>query len=277
MDKEFDSAGAPKGRTRAVYPVGTLLRLTLVELLCTKRALLYLAMLLVPVAFSTYYSFAERLLGNALYLWGIIFVVAYLDFIVPFTALLLGATLISTEQEAQTLTYLLTRPVPRWLTALVKYAAAAGVSILGIALSMLVTYGILVFHFGFGPLVESFVYWLRLAGVAGVALLVYLAIFLFVGMRFRRPAIAGLVFILAWENLVGLIPGIIRFVTVVHYLRSLAIQATKKVIVLPSLFSVKEAPVGASLIVLGVLWAAFLALSLWYFTRAEFQTGPDRR
>jgi len=277
MDKELESAGAPNARTRAVYPVGTLFRLTLVELLRTKRALLYLAMLLVPVAFSTYHAFTEKMIQDPLYVWGIVFVVAYLDFIVPFTALLFGATLISAEQETQTLTYLLSRPVPRWLIALVKYAAAAVVSIVGIGLSMLASYGMLASHPSLVPIGGNFVYVVLLTGVGGIALLVYLAIFLFVGMRFRRPAVAGLVFILAWENLVGLIPGIIRFVTVVHYLRSLAIEATKGTIVLPRLFTIKAAPVSGSLIVLGVVWAAFLALSVWYFSRGEFQTSSDRR
>jgi ABC-2 type transport system permease protein len=278
MGKEDKSAGAAKGKTKAVYPVWTLLRLTLGELVGTKRALLYLAMLLVPVACAACYAFGEKMGQDPLYLWGIIFVLAYLDFIVPLTALLLGSTLISGEQEGQTLTYLLTRPVPRWLVTLVKYAAAAGVSIVGVTLSMLGTYWMLTLHPGYPPTGDNnFVTWALLAGVGGAALLVYLAIFLFAGMRFRRPAIVGLVFILAWENPIGFLPGVVRYLTVVHYLRSLAIEATKGVIVLPSLFGIKAASVSTSLVVLGVLWVGFLALSVWYFSRGEFQTGAERR
>jgi ABC-2 type transport system permease protein len=277
MDKEVKSSGAAKGSTRAVYPVWTLLRLTLGELVGTKRVLLYLAMLLVPVACSACYAFGEKIGRDPLYLWGIIFVLAYLDFIVPMTALLLGSTLISGEQEGQTLTYLLTRPVPRWLVTLVKYAAASGVSIVGITLSMLGTYWMLTLHPGPPTAGNDFAYWALLAGVGGVALLVYLAIFLFAGMRFRRPAVAGLVFILAWENPIGFLPGVVRYLTVVHYLRSLAIQATKGVIVMPHLFGIRAASVSTALVVLGVLWAGFLALSVWYFSRGEFQTGAERK
>jgi ABC-2 type transport system permease protein len=277
MGKEVESSGAGKERARAVYPVWTLLGLTLRELVGTKRALLYLAMLLVPVACSAWYAAGEEMGQDPLYLWGVIFVLAYLDFIVPMTALLLGSTLISGEQEGQTLTYLLTRPVPRWLVVLVKYGAAAGVAIVGLTLSMLGTYWMLTLH-PYPPTGDkNFLYWALLAGVGIAALLVYLAIFLFAGMRFRRPAIAGLVFILAWENPIGFLNGVVRYLTVVHYLRSLAIHATKGVIVLPPLFGIRAATLSTAMLVLGVLWVGFLALSVWYFSRGEFQTGAERK
>lgn len=276
MSTAEDRPKASPATPAPVRPFGTLLGLTLVGALRTKRVLLFLAVLALPVAFSLYWSLAERMIGDALYLWGIIFVVAYLHFLVPFAALLYGATLISAEQEARTLTYLVTRPVARRLIVLAKYTAGAVLCLGGLAVSMLLAYGLLAVHFGFAPLLESFTYWLRLAGVAAVALLVYLSVFLFAGMCFRRPVVVGLVFIVAWEGLVGLIPGIIRFVTVMHYLRSLAIHATKEAVTLPRLFMVREAPVGVSLIVLAAVWAFFLALSLRHFTRAELHANPDQ-
>lgn len=274
---EVDRKQPARNKVPAAYPVGALFRLTLVQLLRTRRVFLYVVVLLLPLGFSLYVWLGPQAYTETLYLWGIIFVVAYLNFIIPFVALFHGTALIGPEHEAQTLAYLVTRPVPRWLTALVKYAAAAVVCIAGVALSMLVAYAVLGLHFGWGPLFEHFRYWLRLAGVAGVALLVYLALFLFVGMRFRRGVVVGLVFIVLWEGLVGLIPGIIRFVTVTHYLRSLAIHATRKAVTLPRFITVKEAPLSASLLAPVALWAVMLALSLWYFTQAEFQPTSDRR
>ena len=266
-------------RTRgaAAYPVGALFRLTFVQLLRTKRVLLYVTVLLLPLLFSLYVWLGPPSYTETLYLWGIIFVVAYLNFIVPFAALFYGSTLVSPEQEARTLTYLVTRPVPRWLTALVKYVAAAVVCVVGVTLSMLVAYVLLGLEFGSAPLLENFRYWFRLAGVAAASLLVYLALFFFVGMRFRRPVVIGLVLIVLWEWLVGLIPGIIRFATLTHYLRSLAIHATREAVTLPRFITIKEAPFGASCVVLVALWVVLLAASLWHFTRAEFYTNPDQR
>ena len=277
MSTKEDKTTASRTPGSAVYPVGALFRLTFVQLLRTKRVLLYVVVLLLPPAFSLYVWLGPQAYTETLYLWGIIFVVAYLNFIVPVAALFYGATLVSPEREARTLIYLVTRPVPRWLTALVKYVSAAVVCVVGVVISMLVAYAMLGLEFGSAPLFENFRYWFRLAGVTVVALLVYLAIFLFVGMRFRRPVVIGLVFIVLWEWLVGLIPGIIRFATVTHYLRSLAIHATRKVVTLPRFITIKEAPLGASCVVLLALWAVMLVLSLWWFTRAELYTNPDQR
>ena len=276
MTTKEDTTRTLPGRSSPVWPVAALFRLTFVQIFRTRQVVLLVVVLLLPVLFSLYWSLAETLLRDVLYIWGIIFVVAYLNFIVPFLALLYGTMLISSEREAHTLTYLVTRPVPRWLVALVKYAAAAVVCLAGIALSMFIAYTALGLKTGIAPVVENLRYWVLLAGVAGIAMVVYLALFFFVGMRFRRPAVIGLVFIVVWEWFVGLVPGIIRFVTLVHYPRSLAILATRKAVTLPRFITVREAPLSACLVVLGTLWVAFLAFSLWHFGRAESQPTSDR-
>ena len=277
MSTTRDNSKEPRTEPSAAYPVAALLRLTFLRLFRMKAGLLFAAMLLLPVAFSIYWSLAERMVGDALVLWGQIIIVGYLNFVAPFAALLYGTVLVSAETEARTLTYLVTRPVPRWLVVLVKYAAAAVVCVVGVTLSLLMTYSMLTLHFGPGPLLTESPYWLRLAGVMCLTVLVYLAVFLFAGMKLRRPVVFGLVLIVVWDGLVGLIPGIIRFATPAHYVRSLAIHATRKATLLAGLVTVKEAPVSVSLIVLASLWAVMLMLSVWWFTRAEFHTNPDRK
>lgn len=277
MSAKDDKPVTSRAAASTVWPVGALFRLSFVQLLGTRRALLYGVLLLLPPVFSLYVWLGPPSYSETLYLWGIIFVVAYLGFVVPFTALFYGTMLIRPEHEAHTLTYLVTRPVPRWLTVLVKYVSAAVVCVVGVTVSMLVAYVMLGLEFGMAPVVENFRYWFRLAGVSVVALLVYLALFLFVGVRFRRPVIVAVVFIVVWEGLVGLIPGIIRFATVTHYLRSLAIRATQETVMLPRYVTVKTAPLGVACVVLAALWAAMLGLSLGWFARAEFHTNPDRK
>jgi ABC-type transport system involved in multi-copper enzyme maturation permease subunit len=271
------TSASGRARPRGVYPVGALFALSLRLLLRTKRVLLSAAILLTPVAFSLFWSLTGKPgFGDPLSLWGIILVLAYLGFIAPLSTLMFGATLIAAEQEERTLVYLLTRPVPRWLILLVKYAAALALSVLGLLLSMLASYGVLALHFDAGSLIENFPYWVRLGGVVAAGLFVYLAVFLFLGVTFRRPVVAGLVFVVLWEGLVSLIPGVIRFVTVSHYLKSLAIEATRGVMTVPRLFVERRTSVGVAAAFLAATWLAFFALSIWRFSRAEFQPTSDR-
>ena len=262
---------------------GALVRLTLADLLRTKRAVLGAVVLLAPVVFALYWSFAEHMTGDALYQWGIIFIRAYLNFTIPFLALLAGATLISTDRESQTLVYLLTRPVPRWKIALVKFLTAAALCIVALAASMAVAFGAVALHFHGVPIpsqphpvLEALPYALTLGGVGAAAMIVYLALFFLAGMALKRPIVLGVIFIIFWEGLIGYMKGIIRFATVVHYLRSLAIDVTEKTVSLPSILTVQAAPAWAAATVLAVLAAASLALALAWFSRAEYPTSPDR-
>ena len=54
-----------------------------------------------------------------------------------------------------------------------------------------------------------------------VAAPVYAALFGAFGTWFRRPMMMGLLWALVWENLVGMLPGAIRYLTVTQYTRSL--------------------------------------------------------
>ena len=272
------AVGAPAGA------VGALVRLTLADLLRTQRAALVAVVLALPVAFAVVWSLTEWITGDALVTWGKIFILGYLNMAVPFTALIVGASLIGAEHESQTLVYLLTRPVARWKTALVKFATAAVLCVAGVVASMALAFAALFLHFGLGGLpgrgpmmVEAFPFWLHLAGVGAAATVVYLAVFFLAGMTLRRPVTAGVLFIVVWEGLVGFVRGVIRFATVVHYLRSLAIAgATKHEVLLDSIITVEAIPAWAASVVLAALTGILLSAALGYFSRAEYPTSPDR-
>lgn len=262
--------------------VGALARLTLADLLRTRRALLAAAVLALPVAFSLYWSLAETITGDALDVWGKTVVLLYLNVAAPLVALLVGATLVSAERESQTLVYLLTRPVPRWKIALTQYLTGGALCLAGVAASMALSLAALALHARSGPAAEIFgwaealSYWPRLAGVAAAALVVYFSLFFLAGVVMRRPIALGVVFIVAWEGFVGASDKLLRFGTVIYYVRSLAIHATRGVLEHPSLIMVKETTVGAALAVLASIAAASLALALWHFSRAEYPTMSDR-
>ena len=263
-------------------PLGALARLTLAELLRARHALLLAAVLLVPVAFALYWSLAETITGDALYQWGIVFVILYLNVSVPLSALLVGASLISSERESQTLVYLLTRPVRRWKVALTKFIAGGATCVAGITVSMALALAALALHARSGPAAQIFnwsdalSYWPQCAGIAAAALAAYLALFFLAGVLLRRAVALGVVFIVLWEGFVGFSKGVLHYATVIHYVRSLALHATKHAVSLPSITTVRESPAWVAAVVLASLTALSLALALWRFSRAEYPTTSDR-
>jgi len=271
----------PVRRRTSVYAVGTLFRLTIRQILRTRWALLSAAVLLLPVVFSFYWSPTEPMVDDQLILWGQVFVIGYLQFAAPFVALVVGTQLIAAETEERTLSYLVTRPVPRWLVVLMKYVAAATFCAVGLTVSMALSYFALAPHFGMAALTEHLNPVVPLIGAAVVGMLIYLSIFLFLGMVARRPVVYAFIFAAVWEFFVGLLPGVIRYLTLVHYVRSLAshlIAAAPET----SQFMLHgamtdPAPLEAVVVVLATVWIALLAFSLWRFSTTEFHTNPDRK
>src|SRR6185436_5945819 len=129
-------------------------------------------------------------------LYGVI-VTAYVRFLVPLAALFYATALIADEVEGRTLTYLLTRPIPRASILLGKFAAYL---VTGLALAwpaLLGTFFLLVT--ARGDLSASVPDLFRDAGVVALTLLSYGALFALMGVFLRRPLVPGLLFIFAWE------------------------------------------------------------------------------
>jgi ABC-2 type transport system permease protein len=135
----------------------------------------------------------------------------------PLTILLFASGMIRDEQEDQTLTYLMVRPVPRWAIYFTKLLASIIVAwiltILGIAVALLTlwwgsneppTAGVLARFF-----------WMALAFLLLIA--VNGSVFAFVGVFFRRSLIIGAVYIAVFEGFLANFPFVLRKFTTMHY------------------------------------------------------------
>ncbi len=58
-----------------------------------------------------------------------------------------------------------------------------------------------------------------------VGLAVYGALFAFVGAKFKRPLLIGLVFVFGWEQAVLAFPGYLKQFTIMYYLQALVPHA----------------------------------------------------
>ena len=161
--------------------------------------------------------------------WPVIYifmaVFLFLHTLVLLIPLLLTTSLLREETDEGTLVYLFTRPVPKPVVLLSKFAVATAV-----ALAIVAT-GMLFFHLGFtgpgkaggraydwGGRLWSFL----LAG--GLGVVGYGAIFTFVGLVSKRALIWGIAYGFLSEFILAIVPAVVKEVTLMHYVRSVALS-----------------------------------------------------
>ena len=140
--------------------------------------------------------------------------------LVPLTALIYASGVIQDEQEDQTLTYLLTRPVPKWLIYMTKLAAAITVMVILLVLADILTYGAIYIGAGHGAVAAARC--AKACVLTALAATVYGCLFGLIGMVTRRVLVVGLIYIALVEGLLANLPFSIRLLTVIYYTRLIA-------------------------------------------------------
>jgi ABC-type transport system involved in multi-copper enzyme maturation permease subunit len=209
-----------------------------------------------------------RMTGPAIF--GLMIWVFYLRFTVPVLGVFYGTSLMADEVEDKTITYLFTRPIPRGAVLIGKYLAYLGCTVFVVLPSVVLVY-LLVVPIR-GSLGGSFLDLIRDLLLLALGLAVYGAVFAFVGAKFKRPLLIGLVFIFGWEQAALAFPGYLKRFTVAYYLQGLvphAMPADGVLSMVQGLF--RESPgLAASLFWLFLIWTVFLALGAWIVARKEY-------
>ena len=203
-------------------------------------------------------------------IFGVMIWLLYLRFIVPVLGVFYGTSLIADEVEDKTITYLFVRPISRGAVLIGKYLAYLVCTIFVVLPSVVLVY-LLVVPLR-GSLGASFIDMVKDLGVLALGLAVYGSLFAFIGAKFKRPLLVGLVFIFGWEQVALLLPGYMKKFTVAHYLQSLvphAMPADGVMSLLQGVF--RDSPgLFASLFWLTLICIGFLALAAWVVERREY-------
>jgi ABC-type transport system involved in multi-copper enzyme maturation permease subunit len=209
-----------------------------------------------------------RMTGPAIF--GLMIWIFYLRFTVPVLGVFYGTSLMADEVEDRTITYLFTRPIPRGAVLLGKYLAYLACTVF-VALPSVVLVYLLVVPIR-GSLGGSFLDLLKDLGLLAVGLAVYGALFAFVGAKFKRPLLVGLIFIFGWEQAALAFPGYLKRFTIAYYLQGLvphAMPGNSIISLVQGIF--QESPgLGSSLFWLAVIWAVFLTWGAWLVGRKEY-------
>lgn len=174
----------------------TITRLSLQALLGRRRGLVLLVMPVVLVGLAI----LIRWLTYAGVGYEMVNVLGY-GLVLPLVALLSASAVLGPEIDDGSVVYLLAKPVNRHLIALGKYLVAALATLVFGALPILVT-GLILDNTEPGQALA----WLAGSAVVGTA---YTALFLALAALTRHAVVAGLLFVLLWEGLLGgLLSGI---------------------------------------------------------------------
>jgi ABC-2 type transport system permease protein len=178
---------------------------------------------------------------------------------------------VAEEIEGRTLSYLITRPLPKPAIVLGKYAAYALLMFLMVAVSLTPSYFIMnAARLGEPSLYVTFLGYL---GVLWLGILAYTAFFTFLGAVLKRAILVGLVFGFGWENIIQYFPGSTQKFSIVHYLKSLlpyrpAGGGGGRLALL--LFKLEPTPPAVAVLMLAVVAGVLLALACWFFRTKEY-------
>jgi ABC-2 type transport system permease protein len=209
-----------------------------------------------------------RMTGPAIF--GLMIWVFYLRFTVPVLGAFYGTSLMADEIEDKTITYLFIRPIRRGAVLLGKYLAYLACTVFVVLPSVMLVYLLVVPMRG--SLGGSFIDLVKDLGLLSLGLAVYGAVFAFVGAKFKRPLLVGLVFIFGWEQIAMVVPGYLKKFTVAYYLQGMVPHAMPNDGVISLLQGIfRESPtLAGSLVSLAVILTVFLGLAVRVVERREY-------
>jgi ABC-2 type transport system permease protein len=141
--------------------------------------------------------------------------------LLPLVALIYASGIIRDEQEDQTITYLLIRPIPKWALFGMKLFATLTTTIVLTAIFTVLTYAAI--YVGGDAGGENIpLRCLKAVGIHCLAVAAYCCLFGLMSFLTKHILIVGILYILVFEWLLANLPFSIRLVTVIYYARLIA-------------------------------------------------------
>jgi ABC-2 type transport system permease protein len=212
-------------------------------------------------------SHSVRMSGPAIF--GII-IWLYLTFIVPVLGVFYGTSLMADEVEDKTITYLFTRPIRRGAVLFGKYLAYLACTLFVVLPSVVLVYLLIVPMQG--TLGGSFIDLVKDLALLSMGLALYGALFAFIGAKFNRPLLVGLIFIFGWEPATLAFPGYFKRFTIAYYVQGLVPHALPNNTALSAIQGIfrETPPLWASIAGIILIWVTFLVLAAWVVERREY-------
>ncbi len=144
--------------------------------------------------------------------------------LLPLVALLYASGMIQDEQEEQTITYLLIRPLPKWAIYVAKLLATLTTTIALTVFLTALTYAAI--YIGAEAPPDGVVARAaKAAGIHSLGVVAYCCLFGLLSLVTKRTLVIGIVYAAVVEGLLANLPFGIRLITVIYYTRLIAYRA----------------------------------------------------
>jgi ABC-2 type transport system permease protein len=219
------------GRSSLAVTCWTLFTLTLRQHMHGKRWLVIVILSLLPAGLALLIrgTASEEPPMILEFLLGMMFIPQLL---LPLVALLYAAGIIQDEQEEQTITYLLVRPIPKWALYAVKLLATMTTAIVFTFVLTVLTYAAIFIGSGV-PADDIPLRCLKVAAIHSLAVVAYCSLFGLLSLLTKRILIVGVVYTVLVEGLLANLPFGIRLITVIYYTRLIAYRSMEFLVQLP--------------------------------------------
>lgn len=213
--------------SKIMYPLTALITVNLKFVLFRRKVMFPAIIAFIPVIPILFFRVMMFIYGefprnnDPVTFFSIVSASVYMQFVVPFLALMRGMSIMSEEVEDGTIVFLRLRPVPRTIIVLGKFLAYVLSTVILVGLSLFTTY----FLLSSLPNANMFFYELPLLWedmrVFILGLAAYGAIMMVIGIIFKRPLLFGAFFLFIWDTFASFIPGTAHKLTIKHYLQSI--------------------------------------------------------
>jgi len=153
--------------------------------------------------------------------------------ILPLLALIYASGIVRDEQEEQTMTYLLIRPIPKWALYSVKLLATLTTTVTLAVLLTFLTYAAVYVGAETGTKDAPFRA-LQAASIHALAVVAYCCLFGLISLLTKRALVVGILYAALFEGLIANLPFSIRLATVVYYARLIAYRSMTFLVPLPN-------------------------------------------
>jgi ABC-2 type transport system permease protein len=207
----------------------TLYALTLRQHLHGKRWIIMLVLFLLPAGLADMMRLTAHNVPIQIIEFAFVFMIIP-HAILPLVALIYSSGIIQDEQEEQTITYLLIRPVPKWAIYVVKLLATLTTTVTLTFLFTALTFAAI--YLGTDANAEEIALrCLLVASIHSLAVAAYCCLFGLTSLLTKQPLVAGVAYILIVEWFLGNIPLGIRYATVLYYTRLIAYRSLDYVMI----------------------------------------------
>ena len=143
--------------------------------------------------------------------------------LLPFAALLYASGMVLDEQEEQTITYLLIRPISKWSLYVVKLLATLTTTVCLVALFTALTFAAIYIGAGSGD--KILLRCLKTISIHSLAIVAYCSLFGLLSLITSRILVIGIVYAAVVEGMLANLPFGIRLVAVIYYARVIAYRS----------------------------------------------------